>query len=275
MKQLFNEFLLRRFNLLALPFVLIWSLSTLGGAFLSEMSQERFSSSFDPFFNIFHLGQKFGIRDHFEGAIHTKTVSIKTLVPEPHKIKAIYRSSSDSFVSISDGKISTVVPLHGVYKKTFHLVSLNDTTALFRGFGKTYRLRLGYDDNLSRQEIVTRAIADPAHPEGSENEWRSIAYQTIAAQVGDLQTLGKKIDITPEMSGTKIIGFRVNRIESDAVFAQMGILSGDVVQSINNKKLESYPDALAIMSQLPHLRSIRIAVLRNNLDKELIYEITR
>jgi membrane-associated protease RseP (regulator of RpoE activity) len=275
MKQLFNEFALRRFNLLALPFVLLWSLSTLGGAFLSTASQERFSSSFDPFFNIFHLGQKFGIVEHFEGAIHTKTVSTTTLVPEVHRIKAIYRSDDDSFISISNGKTSTVVPLHGMYQNTFRLVSLTDTTALFRGFGKTYRLRLGQDDNLSRKEIVTQTIADPAHPDSSENEWRTIAYQTIANQLSDLQTLGKKIDITPQINGTQITGFRVNSISPDAVFAQMGIVSGDVVQSINNKKLESYPDVLAIISQVPHLRSIRILVLRNNLPKEIVYEITR
>ncbi|MCX6073110.1 MAG: hypothetical protein NTY39_02190 [Campylobacterales bacterium] len=275
MKQLFNEFLLRRFNYFALPFVLIWSLTTFGGAFLSTASQERFLSSFDPFFNIFHLGQKFGIIEHFEGAIHTKTVSTTTLVPEPHRIKAIYRSDSDSFISISDGKISTVVPLHGVYKNAFHLVSLTDTAALFRGYGKTYRLRLGFDDNLSRQEIVTRAVADPAHPDAQENEWRSIPYQTISEQLSDLQTLGKKLDITPEMNQGKITGFRVNSISPDVVFAQMGIVNGDIIQSINNKKIESYPDMLALISQVPHLRSIRILVLRNNLDKELIYEITR
>lgn len=275
MKQLFNEFLLRRFNLLLLPFVIVWSLSTFGGAFLSTATQERVSTSFDPFFNIFHLGQKFGIAEHFAGAIHTTTISTKTLVPEPHRIKAIYRSSNDSFVSISDGKATTVVALHGVYKNVFRLISLNDTTAHFRGYGKTYRLRLGHDDNLSRQEIVTRVIPDPAHPDAKEDEWRTIAYQTIADQVGNLQTLGKKIDVTPEMSGSKITGFRVNKIEPDAVFAQMGIISGDIIQSINNKKLESYPDALAVITQLPHLRSIRITVMRNNLQKELVYEITR
>jgi len=275
MKLLFNEFALRRFNLLALPFVVVWSLSTLGGAFLSTTSQERFASAFDPFFNIFHLGQKFGLSDHFEGAIHTKTVSTTTLVPEPHRIKAIYRSYDDSFISISDGKLSTVVPLHGVYKNHFRLVALTDTTALFRGFGKSYRLRLGEDDNLARQEVVKRTIADPAHPDTKHDEWRSIPYQTIAEQLSNLQTLGKKLDITPEMSQGKITGFRVNSIAPDVVFAQMGIVNGDIIQSVNNKKIESYPDMLALISQVPHLRSIRIVVLRNNLDKELIYEITR
>jgi hypothetical protein len=275
MNPIFNESLLRRVNLWAWPLVLVWSLSTVGGMFLSTATIEKFSSSFEPFFDIFHLGQKFGIAEHFAGAIHTKTVTTKTLVPEAHRIKAIYRSGSGSFISISDATKTTIVPLQGVYKGTFRLVGLSDTAALFRGYGKMYRLRLGYDDNLSRQELITQSIPDPAKAGSVENEWHTIAYQTIADQMRDLQNLGKTIDVTPAMSGSKITGFRVNTIASDSIFAQLGILGGDVIQSVNNKKLESYPDALAVITQLPRLRSIRITVLRNNLQKDIVYEITR
>ncbi|MGZ5208079.1 MAG: hypothetical protein ACXWB0_03585 [Sulfuricurvum sp.] len=275
MKRLFNESLLRRFNLLAWPLVVAWSLSTLGGTFLASRASERFIPSFDSFFEIFHLGNKFGIAEHFAGAINTKTVTSMMLVPQVHRIKAIYRSADGSFVSISDANKTTIVALQGIYKKTFRLSALSNTTALFRGYGKTYRLRLGFDDNLSRQEIVTRSIPDPTKAQSIENEWRSITYQTIADQLNNLQNLEKTIDVTPSMSAGKITGFRVNTIAPDSVFAQLGIVGGDVIQSVNNKKLESYSDALAVIGQLPHLRSIRIIVLRNNLQKELVYEITR
>jgi len=275
MKRIFNESYLRRFNVLAWPLVLAWSLSSLSGIFLSSASVEKFSSPFEPFFEIFHLGQKFGLSETLEGAVHSKTITTTTLVPDAHRIKAIYRSQSDSFVSISDANATTIVPLHGEYKGVFRLIGLNDTAAVFRGYGKTYRLRLGYNDNLSHQERITRSVFDPSKAGTVESEWRTIAYQTIADQMSNLQTLGKAIDVSPAMTGSKITGFRVNSLAPDSMFAQLGILGGDIIQSVNNKKLESYPDALAIVSQLPRLRSIRITVLRNNLQKDIVYEITR
>jgi general secretion pathway protein C len=275
MNPIFNELHLRRFNLLAWPLVIAWSISTIAGVFLSTASVEKFSSPFEPFFEIFHLGQKFGLSEYGEVTANSKTVTTTTLVPDTHRIKAIYRSQSDSFVSISDAKATTIVPLHGIYKNAFRLIGLNDTSAVFRGYGKTYRLRLGYDDNLSRQEVVTRSVSDPSKTGSVDNEWRTIAYQTIKEQMDDIQNIEKSIDVTPALTGSKVTGFRVNTITSTSVFAQLGILQGDVIQSINNKKLESYSDALAITSQLPRLRSIRITVLRNNLQKDIVYEITR
>lgn len=275
MNPIFNELHLRRFNLLAWPLVAAWSISTIAGIFLSTAGVEKFSSPFEPFFEIFHLGEKFGLTHYGEATINTKKVTTTTLVPDAHRIKAIYRSPSDSFVSISDARATTIVPLHGEYKGVFRLIGLNDTSAIFRGYGKTYRLRLGYDDNLSRQEVVTRFVSDGTQPGILENEWRTIAYQTIKEQMDDLQNIGKTIDITPNQVGSKVSGFRVNTIAEASLFSQLGILKGDVIQSVNNKKLESYADALAVVSQLPRLRSIRITVLRNNLQKDIVYEITR
>ena len=275
MNPIFNESFFRRFNLLAWPLIVVWSIFTTAGMFLSTAGIERFSSPFEPFFEIFHLGEKFGLSKHMEATVNTKTVTTTTLVPDAHRIKAIYRSQSDSFVSISDAKATTIVPLHGEYKGVFRLIGLNNSYAVFRGHGKTYRLRLGHDDNLSRQEVVTRSVSDPSQPGSIESEWRTIAYQTIKDQMDDLQNIGKTIQVTPALRGSKITGFRVSTIDSKSVFAKLGILQGDVIQSVNNKKLESYPDALAIASQLPRLRSIRISVLRNNLQKDIVYEITR
>jgi len=272
MKAIFNESVLQRFNKLMLPLALFWTLATIGGVYLPNSTIERFSYQFEPFFEIFHFGEKFGISNRFDGAVHSNGVSTTTLVPDPHCIKAIYRSDSDSFVSISDSASTTIVRLGGVYKSAFKLIGLTDTVATFCGYGKTYLLRLGHDDPLVRQETVMEAISDSVH---KENEWHVIAHDTLVSQMNNIQNLGKAIDISEVANGTKIEGFRVNKIASDSLFAQLGIMNGDIIQSVNNKKLESYADALSIYGQVPQLRSIRITVLRNNLPKDIVYEITR
>jgi hypothetical protein len=274
MKVIFSESILQRFNKFALPLALVWSLSTAGSVFLPGATIEGLSSEFDPFFDIFHFGEKFGIAKHFAGALHSKSVATPTLVPEPHRIKAIYRSASDSFISISDGKMTTIVPLGGKYKNNFQLTGLTDTTATFRGFGKTFSLRLGHDDLLVRQEIVNEAVSGPSGDE-VEHEWHTISHDTVIAQMNDIQNIAKSIDIVEVYKGAKIDGFRVKKVTSDSLFSQLGIMNGDVIQSVNNKKLSSYADVLSVYAQVPHLQSIRITVLRNNLPKDIVYEITR
>lgn len=275
MKAIFNEYLLQRFNLLAFPLAIFWSLSTLGGIFLPSSTLESFEYQFEPFFEVFHFGHKFGITESADSTLHSKIVTTTTLVPESHRIKAIYRSNSDSFVTISDATTTRIVPLGGIYKNVFRLIALNDTAATFRGYGKTYRLRLGYDDPLSRQETLTQNISDPSQSGWEEGEWHKIPYKTVKEQISNLQNIEKNVDIFEVLDGDKIIGFQINSITPESVFAQLGIQNGDVILSINNKKLESYAAALAIYTQVPNLRSIRITLKRNNLQKEIIYEITR
>lgn len=85
----------------------------------------------------------------------------------------------------------------------------------------------------------------------------------------------KKIDISESKNGSKFIGYRINSIAQESVFSQLGLLKGDIIQSVNNRKLESFGDVILMYSKLPHFRSLRITVLRNNLQKDIVYEITR
>ncbi|MFA6188106.1 MAG: hypothetical protein WC680_02390 [Sulfuricurvum sp.] len=275
MKVIFNESYFQRFNRLVLPLVIVWSLVSAGGVFLSNVGTEGLVYRFEPFFEIFHFGDKFAIAENFAGAIHSKLVTTKTLVSYPHRIKAIYRSQSGSFTSINDGKETVIVPIRGKYKDAYHLIGLSDSVAIFQGYGKTFRLRLGHDDMLSRQEVITRSISDPLQEGIHEKEWHSIAYNTVINQIGDLQNITKSIDISQSMNGSKFMGYRINSIASNSLFSQLGLLQGDVIQSVNNQKLESFGDVLTVYAKIAHLRSIRMTVLRNNLQKDIVYEITR
>lgn len=274
MKAIFNESLLKRFNALMLPFAVIWSLSTAGGMLLKNSTTEGFSYRFEPFFEIFHFSEKFAILEHFDGAIHTKMVTTTKLVAAPHRVKAIYRSNVGSFISINDTKETQIVSLGGMYKKTFRLTGLTDSTATFNGLGKTYRLRLGYDDPLSRKEVVTTSVADPSQKSKLTNEWRTIKYQTLISQM-DMQNIQKNINVSEVTNGNKRSGFKVNSVTPGSIFDELGIMNEDVLLSINSKKLESYSDALIMYSRVPHLKSIRITLNRNNLQKDIIYEVIR
>ncbi len=273
MNKFFNEYSLQRFNTLVFPLVFLWSLSLCAMLFLPSSTYERFTYPYEPFFEIFHLGEKLALSTH-SSAAQTKTVTLTTLVPYPHRLKGVYRAHTGSYASLYDGKETLIVPLKGIYKGAFRLIGLNDTSAIFRGYGKNYRLRLGKDDNLGRLERVTRTVNNPL-VKPTEDQPHIITYQSVMNQVNDMQNIHKSIDISESRSGSKFMGYRVNAIAPDSLFSQLGLQRGDVIQSFNNQKLESFADVLMIYGRMPQLRSIRLSVLRNNLQKDIVYEIIR
>jgi type II secretion system protein C len=274
MNKFFNEFSLQRFNTLAFPLVFLWSLTLCGAIFLPTSTYERFTYPNEPFFEIFHLGEKMALSTH-ASAVQTKTLTITTLVAYPHRLKGLYLARSGSYASVYDGKETVIVPLKGRYKGVFRLIGLNDTSAIFQGYGKRYRLRLGKDDNLAHLERSTRSITNPLEKISPENAPYIITYQNIMKQVNDMENIHKSIDISERRNGSKFMGYRVNSIAPDSLFSQLGLQRGDLIQSINNQKLESFADVLLIYGRMPQLRSIRISLQRNNLQKDIVYEIIR
>jgi len=274
MNKFFNEYSLQRFNTLALPLVFLWSLSLFGALFLPTSTYERFTYPNEPFFEIFHLGEKMTLSTH-SSAVQTKMLTITTLVSYPHRLKALYLAHSGSYASVYDGKETVIVPLRGRYKGVFRLIGLNDTSAIFQGYGKRYRLRLGKDDTLARLERSTRTIPNPVEKTTPENVSHIITYQNIMKQVNDMENIHKSIDISERRNGSKFMGYRVNSIAPDSLFSQLGLQRGDIIQSINNQRLESFADVLLIYGRMPQLRSIRISLQRNNLQKDIVYEIIR
>jgi general secretion pathway protein D len=198
----------------------------IGRGVLSKTPVEKYPEQFETFFELFRFGDKFGISSTMEGTLNTKTVSKTTIVPAPYRIKAIYRSSSDSYVSISDGKETTIVPLHGRYKKDFTLIGVSDKAAIFRGFGKSYRLRLGFDDPLAKKETIMVALEEPNSPANHENEWRSIPRSVLVDQMRDMNQLSQYIDLKLLPSSATVNGFKVETLASESVFAQMGVVQG-------------------------------------------------
>ena len=97
MNLLIDDLLLRRFNRLILPVALMWSLATVGGIFLPQTTTEGFVDKFNSFFEVFRLGEKFALSQQSDGGIKGKLVTTTALVSYPHRIKAIYRSSSGFF----------------------------------------------------------------------------------------------------------------------------------------------------------------------------------
>ena len=83
----------------------------------------------------------------------------------------------------------------------------------------------------------------------------------------------KDIAIAPLKKGGKIVGFKVTRIRANSKMAELGLKKGDIMIRANNIKLSSFRDAIKLYQKIDTLESIALVVLRNNQEKEIIYEI--
>ena len=83
----------------------------------------------------------------------------------------------------------------------------------------------------------------------------------------------KDIAIFPVKKSGRIEGFKVTRIKKGSKMAQLGLRKGDIMIRANNVKLTSFNDALKLYKNINKIDTIEIIVLRNNEEKEIIYEI--
>ena len=81
------------------------------------------------------------------------------------------------------------------------------------------------------------------------------------------------VAISEVVKGKKIAGFRVDRIKKDSKIAQLGLQKGDVIIQANNMKLDSYQAAMDLYKNIDTIDTLELVVLRNNQEKEIIYEI--
>ena len=83
----------------------------------------------------------------------------------------------------------------------------------------------------------------------------------------------KDIGIQEIKKDGKIAGFKVTKIRPNSKMATIGLKVGDVIIRANNVELQSYRDAIKLYKNIDKIDTIELVVLRNNQEKEIVYEI--
>jgi type II secretion system protein C len=102
---------------------------------------------------------------------------------------------------------------------------------------------------------------------------KEVTRSDINSYASNPSKIWKDISIVPLKSAGKIIGFKVTRIKKSSKMATLGLQKGDVIIEANNIKLSSFKDAIKLYENIDKLNTISLIVLRNNEEKEIIYEI--
>ena len=195
------------------------------------------------------------------------TTSITNMV-----LKGLYGTKTDAFVIIamkSAPKKTSIISISEEYKG-FTLKSITPDSAIFQKAGKSYILEL---EKVKKDGAITKVKKSKKASSGILESQRDVSRQDIAYYAKNPKQIWKDISIKEVREGKKITGFKVNMIKPNSRFAALGLQKGDVIIKANNIELKSYRDALNIYNNIDKVDTVEIVVIRDNKEKELIYEI--
>jgi len=213
-----------------------------------------------------------------------KNMLIRTKVIAPQKkkvataysinsllLKGLYGSQFNGFAIVakkSSPKKTTIVSVGEAYSG-YRLKEIQLQGVIFTKGGKEYLLAL--ESRLTPQSKSTiKRVKSSDSDIVSEH---SVSKEDIHYYSKNPSKIWKDIAIDPLKKDGKIVGFTVRRVKPHSKMAALGLKKGDVIIRANNIKLTSYRDAIQLYNNIDKIDTIELVVLRDNQEKEIIYEI--
>jgi len=188
-------------------------------------------------------------------------------------LKGLYGTKSRGFVIVamkSSPKKTEIIGINEVFKG-YRLKSIHASHALFERDGSDFILNLQTAEQ--KGSITKVAKRESSGSVGASDAPRAVTRTDIAYYAKNPNQIWKEISIVEVKDGKKIKGFKVTRIDPNSRFAALGLQKNDLIIRANNINLVSYRDALEIYKNINKLDAIEIVVIRDNQEKELVYEI--
>lgn len=199
--------------------------------------------------------------------------SLKTYNINSFILTGLYGNKLSGFAIIakkSSPKKTTILSIGELYEG-YKLKEIAMQKVFFTKGGKEY--------TLSLRKTVTKSYIKSIN---------GLQHSTNNNDIGNEKTVTKKeinyylrspshiwndIAINAYKSAGKTVGFKIYRIKKGSKMATLGLKKGDIMIRANNIKLTSYNDAINLYKKINTINTLSLVVLRNNQEKEIIYEI--
>jgi general secretion pathway protein C len=97
--------------------------------------------------------------------------------------------------------------------------------------------------------------------------------QEITASLDNISDILTQVRVEPYMKNGKPAGLLVNDIVPDSIFERMGLLDGDIVQAVNNRRIKTPDDVVSFYQGLKSASRLSLLVTRDGRRKVLNYNI--
>ncbi len=154
----------------------------------------------------------------------------------------------------------------------YTLVGVDNNSALFDRHGQAYRLYMQDADKVPAY-VPTQSSAGNDFPDMGDMPTPRVSRDEVVDYAKNMDRIWKDISIIEVKENGALKGFKVTRIKANTPLARLGLKRGDVIIKANNKRIRSYADALDIYKKIGSIQALQLVVLRNDQEKELVYEI--
>ena len=123
----------------------------------------------------------------------------------------------------------------------------------------------------------TRRPAQTAPLEESSGEIEEvtipIAKDVLQSSMNDLNDLMTQVRVRPYFRRGKPEGLIVSQIKSGSVFAELGLMNGDIIANVNGKQMSSPEEAFQFYNSLKSGKAVSIEITRRGKKKMFTYDI--
>jgi len=195
------------------------------------------------------------------------------------KLLAIYNSSDTTIVTVEFGGKTRVLS-RGDKVKGFALQSATKDWAIFLKQRKTYKITLDKSKSSDRMITTSTKVATPktksTKPEGEivdGGKLKIIDKSLIEHFASNLNEVNKNIGVRTIKGADGKIGFGISFIRRGSPFAKLGVRRGDIIKSVNGKKIDSYNAAFGVYKNIANITNLTMVIERNKEEMELEYEV--
>jgi general secretion pathway protein C len=182
------------------------------------------------------------------------------------KLVAIYADGNNSVVTISIKKRIVILGI-GEEEKGFKLIKVTNDEATFSKNNKKYIIVIGQKDNSkSKKKKVSKKTKKIE--EKQEQETSNIKRKQIRKYKNDTNAIWKDISIDKVVDG-----YSISNIKPKSTFEQIGLKEGDIIKTINNKKLKTNKNVIDMYKNLDTISYIKLKLIRDGEVREIEFNI--
>ncbi len=198
------------------------------------------------------------------------TLSIDSLV-----LKGLYGSQFSGYAIVAKKSAlkKTEIVAVGEEYAGYKLKEIAIDHVIFTKNAKDFILELQKSKSKGKLNSSITRVNNSVEEDNAEISEKVVTRSDIKYYSKNPSKIWKDIAIFPVKRNGRIEGFKVTRIKKGSKMAQLGLRKGDIMIRANNVKLTSFNDALKLYKNINKTDTIEIIVLRNNEEKEIIYEI--
>lgn len=216
-------------------------------------------------------------RVDFKNMLNTNTSSNKSVKNQKQNhtginitnllLKGLYGNEKKGFAVIArkTAPNKTFLVSVGEIFEGYKLKSIGKDSVIFVKNNKDFILKV-ISKKIQNVSTVVQRVAHGA-------EEHRVTRKDINYYSKHPDQIWKEISIVELKKDGKIAGFKVTRVKPGSNMAKLGIKKGDIIIKANNRVLDSYKSVFGLYKNINNFDAVEIVVLRNNQEKELVYEI--